>query len=99
MANASRKHGMGHGQTVGHPTTGIVDDNLPEQEDVITALNDRNPRHGADQGRTHNQRHSVADETNAPPDTEEFVERHQVGIRSKATGLTDEQIEKLANKP
>lgn len=97
MANASKKHGMGQGQTVGHPTVGIVDDNLPEQEDLD--LQGNNQLHGSDQGRVHNQRHSQAGETNEPPETEEFVQRHRVGIRSHATGLTDEQVEKLANKP
>lgn len=97
MANASKKHGMGHGQTIGHPTTGIVDDNLPEAEDLDIQGNNR--LHGNDQGRTHNQRHSQADETNEPPETDEFVQRHRTGLLSSKTGLTEEQIEKLANKP
>jgi hypothetical protein len=98
MANATKKGGMGHGTTIGHEHVGVVDDNLPEMEDLESQLQGNNQMHGDDQGRVHNERRRQAMETNEAPETEEFVERHRTGVVSSATGLTEAQIEKLANK-
>ena len=100
MANASKKgKGMGHGTTVGHEHVGVVDPNLPEQEDLGAQLMGNNQLHGDDQGRVHNERTRMAGETNDPPETEEFVQRHRAGLRSDATGLNEAQIEKMLRKP
>ncbi|HYF54702.1 MAG TPA: hypothetical protein VEA41_10625 [Salinarimonas sp.] len=98
MANATKKGGMGHGTTVGHDHVGIVDDGLPEMEDLGSQLMGNNQMHGDDQGRVHNERHRQAMETNEAPETDEFVERHRTGVVSPANGLNEAQIEKLIRK-
>lgn len=98
MANATKKGGMGHGTVIGHEHVGIVDDSLPELEDLGSQLQGNNQLQGADQGRVHNERVRQAMETNEPPESEEFVERHRTGVVSAATGMTEAQIEKLIRK-
>jgi hypothetical protein len=95
MANASKKGGMGHGSVIGHEHVGIVDDNLPEVEDLGSQLMGNNQMHGDDQGRVHNERTRQAMETNEPPETEEFVERHRTGLTGGGRGLNEAQIAKI----
>ncbi len=98
MANATKKGGMGHGTVIGHERVGIVDDDMPELEDLGSQLMGNNQMQGADQGRVHNERVRQAMETNDAPETQEFVERHRTGMVSDATGLNEAQIEKLIRK-